>query len=175
MNINIKDKNQKIKGFSLIEMILIMFIISFAFTGIYNVLGKVFQHEKDNRYSLIAANLAQEGVEIIRNRRDENLLDGLAMNSFLNNGNCYPYWNGTVASCDGNRRSEVQLDASEIYRNCPNGGCTATETPFIRVCNISGNDEEMVVKCRVEWKSPILKTDRHIEIRSLLTNWQENT
>lgn len=172
---NIENKNQKVKGFSLIEMILIMFIISFAFTGIYNILGKVFQHEKDSRYNLIAANLAQEGVEIVRNRRDENLLAGLLMNSALSNGDCYPYWGGVVANCDASRGADVQLDGSEIYRNCPSGGCTGTQTPFTRVCNISGDSKAMVVKCKVEWESPSLKTNKQIEIRSLLTNWQENT
>lgn len=169
-----KHKNIKTKGFSLLEVILVMFIVSMTFTGIYVVLSKNSQHEKDNRYSLIAANLAQEGIEIIRNKRDENLLAGDPMNDSLANGTCYPHWDGSTPSCNGNRGVEVELDSNDIYRNCSSGGCTGNGTIFERTCEIDGDSVEMLVSCEVEWESPSLDITKNIEIRSYLSNWQEN-
>jgi prepilin-type N-terminal cleavage/methylation domain-containing protein len=171
-----KKKKQNLKGFGLIEMILVMFIISFAFSSIYGVLSKVFEHEKDNRYSLIAANLAQEGVEIVRNKRDENLLKENPMNESLDEEECFPHWNGLEAECDSSKKEDVILDSDGIYRNCNASGCNSSDesTPFTRKCDISGDDEKLTVECIVEWKSPSLQIFKKIEIKSLLTNWQEN-
>jgi Tfp pilus assembly protein PilV len=171
-----KHKNKISKGFTLMEVVLIMFIIAFVFTGVYNILARVFQHEKDSRYNLIAANLAQEGIEIVRNRRDENLLAEKFMKDGFFTGDCFPYWYGSKAKCDLNGDSEIRLDSDDIYRNCDSFGCKSSdeETPFTRVCNISGNNQKMTVVCTVKWKSPSLQKNKEVKIRSLLTNWQEN-
>jgi type II secretory pathway pseudopilin PulG len=174
-------RNQKINnqsGFTLIEVVLIMFLISFSFVGIYRVLSNISQHEKDNRYNLIAANLAQEGVEIVRNKRDENVLNKLIINKGLPEGNCVPHWEGEDAECDSNKEKEVRLDGNNVYRNCDSTNCGSgsdwKETPFERECTVSGDAEELTVKCRVEWESPSLKKNKKIEIESLLTDWQGN-
>jgi len=171
-----KRKSEESRGFTLLEVILVMFIVSFVFTGIYSVLAKNSQHEKDNRYVIIASNLAQEGVEIIRNRRDENLLSEIAMNSDLTARTCFPYWNGTTPECTTARREEVEL-VSGIYRNCPTGGCGSGETTFglERSCVIGpSNTEAIEVTCTVTWRSPSLGIQKEVEVSSYLTNWQEN-
>ncbi|MCK5081235.1 MAG: prepilin-type N-terminal cleavage/methylation domain-containing protein [Candidatus Moranbacteria bacterium] len=169
-----KKVTQDSSGFTLLEILLVMFVVAFTFTGIYVILAKTAQHEKDNRYALIAANLAQEGVEIIRNRRDENLLNVIDMNVDLSSGICYPYWSGSQANCDNSREVEVEIDGGGVYRNC-NGGCGTGVTIFERYCDINSGAVDMTVRCTVEWQSPSLGTARSIETESFLTNWQENT
>lgn len=173
-----KVKFQKSKGFSLVEIILVMFIIAFSFIGIYKVLSKTSQHEKEGRYSLIASNLAQEGIEIVRNKRDENALNDKEINDGLNNETCYPYWGGEGAECDSDaKKAEVGLDG-DVYRNCDSEDCDENwkETPFTRKCTISGDTPTkwFTAECEVKWKSPSLGIDKNITVKSLLTDWQEN-
>lgn len=168
-----KTKNQK--AFSLIEIVLVMFIIASSFTGIYLVLSKNSQHEKDNRYNLIAANLAQEGIEIIRNRRDENLLNGLSLNDGLSSGDCYPYWGGTTPYCNNSRITNVELDSDEVYRNCSTSGCGSDVTIFSRICRINTSSNILIeAECTVNWISPTLGVNKTVKTESYLTNWQEN-
>lgn len=166
-----KFNNQK-KGFTLLETVLVMFIVAVSFTGIYVVMAKNSEHEKDNRYSLIAANLAQEGVEIIRNKRDENLLAEISLNSGLVTGSCRPYWNGSSPVCDNNRVIEIELDSNNIYRNCSNASCPQTKPAFSRNCQINSNSTQIVATCTVTWQSPSLGVDKEVEIEAYLTNWQ---
>jgi type II secretory pathway pseudopilin PulG len=167
------------KGFSLIEVVLIMFVISFAFVGVYNVFSKVSQHDKDNRYNLIAANLAQEGIEIIRNKRDNGFLAGdILVDALENKSNCAPYLDSNDdPQCDSTKLAKIGKDSEKLYQNCPSGGCgLLEETIFERTCDIEdgADDSEKIVTCRVEWESPTLKTNKKIEIKSILTDWQLN-
>ncbi len=149
-------------------------MVAFTFTGIYMTLSKVSRHEKDNRYSVIAANLAQEGIEIIRNRRDENLLNEDNMNDDLEEGSCYPYWEGETAHCDGGREDEMELDSNGIYRNCESS-CGSEEVIFERECYINTSEDNLIeATCTVEWISPSLEEEKSITLESYLTNWQEN-
>jgi len=179
-----KVKNEN-SGFTLIEIVLAMVIVAITFTGIYMSLAKNSQHEKDNRVALIAANLAQEGVEMIRNRRDENILEdwndrdsggsGMDMNEELSSGDCYPYWSGNQAECDGSKRAEVEIDGNGIYRNCDSSGCSGQTTIFERTCDITTSNSTVIeVVCEVTWESPSLGTNRSIEVESYLTNWEQN-
>ncbi len=175
------EKNKKFNyssGFTLIEIILVMFLVSFVFTGIYSLLAKISHHEKDNRYVIIASNLAQEGVEIIRNRRDENLLEELDMNDGLSVGVCQPYWDGSdgtgTAHCNGSKSVNVGLDANGIY-----GNGEASSTIFKRSCDISASgglpvEELLEIECTVSWKSPSLKVDKEVSVTGILTDWQKN-
>jgi hypothetical protein len=176
-NFDFKNRGFK-KGFSIIELTLIMFIVSFAFTGIYVILAKISQHEKDGRYNLIAANLAQEGVEIIRNMRDNGALAGQSMDvSIPNESECYPYLDASDdPQCDDTDKSEkIGLDGSEEYEHCSDGGCSALEeTVFSRKCSIEGNNSQKEIECNVSWKSPTLEIEKDITLESVLTDWQTN-
>ncbi len=172
----INKKNNLAQGFTLIEIVLVMFLVSFVFTGIYTLLTKTAQNEKDNRYTVIASNLAQEGVEIVRNKRDENLLKENPINDGLLTGVCQPYWDGATAHCDNTKSSKIGLDGADIYRNDD----TLPLTVFKRSCEISMEDlpgylnKVLLAKCTVTWKSPSLGTNKKVEVESYLTDWQEN-
>ncbi len=176
MSFRTNEKNNLIQGFTLIEIVLVMFLVSFVFIGIYSILAKTAQHEKDNRYVIIASNLAQEGVEIIRNKRDENLLEELDMNENLSGGTCQPYWDGTTAYCDNTKSPKIGLDGNGIYRNDD----SLPLTIFERSCEIStvnppGDPAEVLLaECTVVWESPSLGISKEVSVESLLTNWQEN-
>jgi len=66
-------KVKNYKGFSLIESLVGVFIAAGVFVVFLAILPKIIQTEKKAQQTLIATNLAQEGIEMIRNLRDNNL------------------------------------------------------------------------------------------------------
>ncbi|MEA2007130.1 MAG: prepilin-type N-terminal cleavage/methylation domain-containing protein [Patescibacteria group bacterium] len=186
--LQIKNSNS---GFTLIEIILVLAITAVGFTAIYALYASNIKHEVESRYEIIASNLAQEGVEIIRNRRDEEIMLGHDMNDRWSPPvNCRPYWrtpqNYGECSSGGTRHENVQLLAGGTYRNCFNstcnpGGGAASMTPFRRSCDINalagpmGTDEAFVVTCTVDWDSFVNPSIiRSIEATSVMTDWNAN-
>lgn len=64
------------KGFTIIELIITIFILSIAVVGIYSAFSAMVVFTYNASDQLQAAYLAQEGVEIVRNIRDTNWLQG---------------------------------------------------------------------------------------------------
>ncbi len=70
-----KQKNKKSgAGFSLIEVVCALFIVSVGLGGISGLVHQSLQAESINENRLIASQLAQEGLELTRNIRDDNWL-----------------------------------------------------------------------------------------------------
>jgi len=67
--------NNKIKtGFSILEVIVAIFIIVMGLIGILSLIIQNVQVQYINKNMLIASQLAQEGLELARNKRDRNFL-----------------------------------------------------------------------------------------------------
>lgn len=80
--------SQKSSGFILIEVIVSISVLMLAIPAALTVASKsVFlaTYSKDN---VIATYLAQEGIEIIRNKRDENQLRGIPWRTGIWTGEC---------------------------------------------------------------------------------------
>jgi len=75
-----KKRNGNSRGFSLMEVIIAVGIVSFAFVGIMSIFAANVRMEILNRDRITAAYLAQEGVEIVRHKRDTNWFTGGASN-----------------------------------------------------------------------------------------------
>ena len=75
----------KTKGFTLIEVLVAISIITVGIVGIYAIIPRIVTITSDNIDKFIASQLAKEGVEIIRNIRDENQLKALVFSSGLIN------------------------------------------------------------------------------------------
>ncbi|MCX6721221.1 MAG: prepilin-type N-terminal cleavage/methylation domain-containing protein [Candidatus Staskawiczbacteria bacterium] len=69
-----KDSKNK-KGFTIIELMITIFILSFAVVGIFAAFSVMASLVYDATDRLIAAYLGQEGMEIVRNIRDSNWLN----------------------------------------------------------------------------------------------------
>jgi prepilin-type N-terminal cleavage/methylation domain-containing protein len=70
-----KVKFKKSAGFTILELIIAIFILSFSILGVYNAFSVVIvlTHGASDRFT--AAYLAQEGLEIVRNVRDNNWIN----------------------------------------------------------------------------------------------------
>lgn len=66
---------KKEKGFTIIELVISIFILSFAVVGIFSAFSIMVILTSDTANQLTAAYLAQEGMEIVRNIRDTNWLN----------------------------------------------------------------------------------------------------
>lgn len=61
------------KGFSIAEVLLSIFLLSVGMIAIISLMANSIKNNANNRNSIIATQLAQEGIELVRNRRDLNI------------------------------------------------------------------------------------------------------
>ena len=111
------------KGFTLIELIISVFILSVAVVGIFNAFSIMIILTSDAADRLTATYLAQEGEEIVRNIRDTNWLNMDACNSPTPPSYCPASW------VDG-----LTADGLNGSPNCSNG----CEADYTTDTNISG-------------------------------------
>jgi prepilin-type N-terminal cleavage/methylation domain-containing protein len=74
-----KKTNQQ-KGFTIIEIILVIFIVSVGVIGVYTAFSFILILHEDSIDRFEATYLSQEGVEIVRNIRDTNWISNLGSN-----------------------------------------------------------------------------------------------
>lgn len=175
-----KNKNQK--GFSLIEMLISIFIISFALVGIFGLNSKYNQQTKQEKETYEAALLAEEGVEIIKNMRDSNWIcetppcsagwsDGLLS---CNSGCEIDYLKkGGDGSTDGltawSTGNYLYIDNNGLYRY-PTGAETSTLkwTPYKRDIQIitSGDADKLDIVVTVSWYN------NSTQVKQEIYNWR---
>lgn len=81
------DKKIKFKpGFSLIEILAVLFIVSLSLLGIVSLIIQNIQVQSVNKNNLMASSLAQEGIELVRRKRDSNWRAFLPFDSGLTDG-----------------------------------------------------------------------------------------
>jgi Tfp pilus assembly protein PilV len=76
------------KSFTLIETIVAIFVLTAGISAIYSLVSYLISSSSVSTQTLVAAYLAQEGIEIVRNIRDTAIVSGDASN-----------WNNTVSNC----------------------------------------------------------------------------
>lgn len=66
------NKEKKEKGFSLMEVLMAIFIVLTSLVGIMSLISSINASSSVSSSKLIAANLAQEGIEVVKSIRDLN-------------------------------------------------------------------------------------------------------
>jgi len=184
MNRRIIKKNKGTSnklGFTLIEIMIVSAVITATFTAIYAVYFSVMKYDTESRYEIIASNLAQEGIEIVRNMRDKDAMSGSANwadHINLSGSNYIPFIDGSGnPTVQGTTNKNVYLNASPRYMNCTSG-CSGTLQPFSRSLsfdntNYSGGNGYIKVTCIVTWDSfSAPGVTRRVEATSVFTGWQ---
>ena len=72
MKINAKQKKQE-QGFSILEIVVMVALVSVAFVGIVKILNKTTQLRYITRHDLMAEALAKEGIELVEQIRNDNI------------------------------------------------------------------------------------------------------
>ncbi len=155
------------KGFTLIELLVAITILLF---GIVFILSLIVFHFKALFFSqnrLVAAYLAQEGIEVIRNIREENYLKNQAWNSNISPGtsnkldrSSRQFPDNTISQCN-----RLKFDANSGY-NCKTG----TETFFSREISVSVSGDQMFVTSTVSWTE--MGVQKKFQVNSTLFNWK---
>ena len=163
-------------GFTLIEVILVLMMTAIVFVGIFALYANTIKNDVESRYEIIASNLAQEAVEIVRNVRDESVLNGGSNDGDIDDdltvSPCIPYVdNVTGSSCNSSRSRHIELN-NGLYRNALSD---LTDPTFERYCDINIEDPQakIIVECKVEWDSFVNSSIRRdVTVTSVLTDWR---
>ncbi|MFH1427060.1 MAG: prepilin-type N-terminal cleavage/methylation domain-containing protein [Patescibacteria group bacterium] len=97
------------KGFSILEVIAAIFIISLGLIGVLSLILQNIQVQYVNRNMLIGTELAQEGIELIRNIRDDNWLAGRDWDDDLSGDNYIVDYTGYINSVSDITEARLQI------------------------------------------------------------------
>lgn len=163
------SRKQK-KGFSLLEVIIAIFIVTVGITGAVNLMSYSIASVAVGKSKIIASHLSQEGLEIVRNIRDSNWLRQ-RVNSSLN-------WNDGLRAGDWrvqyNSVSLMPLTDNPVLKINNSGFYqydSGSDTPFRRKITITDiSTDEIKVVSEVSWNQRGRSFSVSAEVR--LFNWK---
>jgi len=157
-------------AFSLIELLVSMAIIGIGLLGISSLAAQNIRVQYFNRNSLISAQLAQEGLELARNLRDndwkssspitsssslEGLYNDLFTIDYLGHINTYSVPQSVPL---------LNIDSDGFYSYNP-----GTPTPFKRYITSQCQDDYCLLSCVVTWQAE--GQSGSYEVNSYLYAW----
>ena len=161
-------------GFSFIELLAVIFIVNVALVTMISMSLQAIQTERFNRNVLIAAQLAQEGAELVRNIRDNDWQAGVSPNSIFDSSNdgvyAIDYALGAATALAGglsDDNSKLYLDGAGYYSH----DSTGTSTKFRRAITImtAGTASTSVVS-EVRFSDGV--TARNYKVETMLYDWK---
>src|SRR3989344_8731150 len=182
------------RGFSLVEVTIAIAVLTAAVIGITSLTNYSLRLARVARQQLIGANLAQEGMEIVRALRDTNWIATKLADSDCATCPCTASWreglcNSSVQSYEldysatstvggnfTNRLLEIS-NTSGLYAYPPlPPGSNGTLTPFRREIQIrTVSAQSMLVTVIVRWCPRAITscgtTERSITVQDQLYNW----
>ncbi|MFZ2834957.1 MAG: hypothetical protein WA019_01170 [Candidatus Moraniibacteriota bacterium] len=163
-----KTKKQKKSGFIMIEAAFAIFIIGVALIVFINILALMYRAEFSKRDYVIAANLAQEGVELVRNVRDNNWKAPRKAFDlpFPAAGNyCRDYLGGSDGTALCTRK--LNVTATGFYSYAAGG----TATKFSRRIQIAVAGDDRTITSTVTWRPVGAAADTTIVVTDTLSAW----
>jgi type II secretory pathway pseudopilin PulG len=159
-------------GFSLVEIITILFIVSLGLVGILSLIIQNIQSQSYNKNNLVAYQLAQEGVELVRKVRDSNWKASAPFDRNLSNGQYYmDYLDATPQAHNSSVPLELVLkqDENDFYFHDLNS--TATSSPFSRLITLQKVGGSAVrTTVRVTWGER--NRSYAYDLETLLYDWK---
>lgn len=167
------------KGFTLVETLVAVAIFASSITALMSISARGINDNVFVKNKLIASYLAAEGVELVRNMRDNaalSLNSGYWENEFLGTGSgisnvnaCYS--SGIVGSSANSCYIDVSIPGNHTANPCEEGECPALlydeengvygysfgqSTNFVRTINVNavqGNStKEVIIDSSVSWR-----------------------
>jgi len=165
-----KKKKYNKQAFSLIEIMTVILIVAIGLVGSAQLIVQSLDAQMINRGGIIAYQLAQEGLEIVRQKRDTNWLESVNWRTDLASGTyCTDYISPLeLHSASGLDDCKLYLDAGNWYYHPVSD--PSNFSGFKRVIVIGENDANSIsVRAIVTWDN----RDRIItyEAETLLYNW----
>jgi prepilin-type N-terminal cleavage/methylation domain-containing protein len=145
-----KIKNLKNKsGFTLVEILAVLFVVSLGMIGVLSLIIQNIKGQNINKNSIVAYQLAQEGVELVRKVRDTNWKNSTPFNQNLGEGKYYmSYSDETPNILATEDNGNLYKDADDFYVH----GGGASQTNFNRIIEITApNTHSIIVHSIVSW------------------------
>lgn len=158
-------------GFTLLELVISLFIVTVAVSGAFVILQKVITSTTISESNLTASFLAQEGLEIVRNLRDRNWIKGLS-------------WDNGLTDCTSGKYCEVDYDdvtpligVNEAtlprFLKIDNAGfynyVSGKETKFKRKIYISVSANNLKIQVLVQWQD--FGRNYEVSVKGELYKW----
>ncbi|MDD4332960.1 MAG: prepilin-type N-terminal cleavage/methylation domain-containing protein [Patescibacteria group bacterium] len=159
-----KFKFIKEKGFSIVEIMVVVFIVAMGLLGVSSLVMQSIKAQNIDKNTLIASQLAQEGIELVRNKRDSNWKIGDNWDSGLSAGNYIIDYTGNISLFSGNKKLFINSDGYYAHEG-------AIPTSFTRLISITNNSSiSITVICTVEWTTGT-QTNSYVA-ETVLYNWK---
>lgn len=166
------SNNKRSAGFTLIEVIAVLLIISIGLLGILSLIIQNIQSQSINKSTLIAYQLAQEGAELIRKTRDTQWNLGVdwdtyfpevstAHNYYMSYLDAYP---SLASPADLTR---LYQDDEGFYSHDPSGDFSG----FSRTINLTRLSEgSLFVRVTITWQE--YNRDMSYVLETMLYDWR---
>lgn len=155
------------KGFTLLELIVCVFIISLGLVGVLSLVVQNVRAQYLNKNVLIASQLAQEGLELTRNIRDTNWLSsGSSWNDGLTTGNYKIDYSNGLSAVSGINEAKLYINASGFYDHVNTG----TATIFKRLITTVEGANTITITCLIEWEER--NATHKYSAQTILYNWR---
>lgn len=165
-------------GFSLIETIVVLFIVSVGLLAVLSLSIESAKSQSLNKNALVAAGLAQEGIELIRNVRDTNWRENssstpVAWNRYIEGsliGEKYKIdYNTFIPTSTSSIDSAILYDSAGFYSH----DTSSQPTIFKRMITIyatSSSASSSTIKSLVEWSDK--GRSNKLELETILYDWK---
>lgn len=180
----IKKNNFQSSGFTLLETLVAISILIVAITATFSASQSGLMSAIESRDQVVAFYLAQEAVELVRNARDENSLQGLPWLSGLASQGSDPCYFGKSCTIDATTKifsaCPSPLNCANLNQDTATGvtqgmyGYDVNWTPTaynreIRLTQINAN--EITVTVIMTWtRGPFTKV---FQVKESIFNWQQ--
>ncbi|MEK7076075.1 MAG: prepilin-type N-terminal cleavage/methylation domain-containing protein [Patescibacteria group bacterium] len=152
-------------GFTLIEALVALVVLTLALGPALVLSSNISSTASVIQHNLIAANLSQEGLEVVRALRDANWYNGLPFDTGLSDGIYRIEWNSNTLIALG---ANPPLKLSAGLYNYSSG----TDTVFKRTVTITKiNSEELRIISAVAWTERGSRV-RDVRAESHLFDWK---
>lgn len=172
------------KGFTIIELIVAIFLITTGIVGISFLVTHTISSIPYLKNKLIALYLAQEGIEIIRNIRDTNWIEGDPWDADLACCGTLPcdceadYTTHSLTDTYDGDFLYIDIDdidgdgVTNVYKYIDTPGPNDIQTKFKRKITIGGGpiEESMNIKAEVFWEEK--GKQYKVEVQENLYNWK---
>ena len=161
-------------GFSFIELLAVMFIVNVALIALISMSMQAISTERFNRNVLIAAQLAQEGIELVRNIRDNDWQAGVSPGAFFNPANdgtyAIDYALGPATALVGgvaDSNSRLYLDSRGYYSHDNTGASTKFRRAITVATSVTAST---TVSSEVRFSDGV--AEREYKVETVLYDWK---
>ncbi len=179
LKLRIKNFKLNNSGFTLLEITVVIFIIVLGMMGILSLVNQNVQVEYVNKNMVIGSQLAQEGLELVRNKRDVNWLKEEDWEHSSTTASAFDIvqdktyaidYTGVIDAAPNN----INDAGAKLYQD--NNGfyvssATAKPTGFSRLITVGDESAaSTTVTCIVQWKKGT--NTYNFSAQTTLYNWR---